>query len=137
MYDSSVYKHDLLYLKSLSLYKSAFYLKKDSFLYIKAMESFLELLENFPNTVFLNQIYNNILTIRSILSKNELDIAQYYINRKLYISAINRLRLIVYEYNDTDAHKVAIAKLKKIYTILGFSGNDFMSLLYYQDKNVN
>ena len=71
--------------------------------------------------------------INDILAAKEMYIARYYVDRKKWISAINRFRVVVDDYDTTIYAEEAIHRLVEIYYIIGIESEakKYANLLGY------
>jgi outer membrane protein assembly factor BamD len=80
-------------------------------------------LENFPNNDYSTDLrFKRDLIINQIAAK-ELYVAKYYISTQKWIPAINRLKVIVSDYNQTIFVEEALHRLVEIYYYIGLEDN--------------
>ena len=75
--------------------------KKDLQSIIKSKDIFQTLIKKFPNTEYAIDAEFKIDLINDILASKEIYLGRYYVDRKKWISAINRFRTVIDEYDDT------------------------------------
>ncbi len=115
------YKHiDYVYfLLGLSYYEQIIDEKKDLQSIIKAKEYFVILKTNFPKTEYALDADFKIEYINDILASKEMYIGRYYIQRKKWIPAINRFRMVIDDYETTIYTEEALYRLVEIHYKIG------------------
>jgi len=97
--------------------------KKDIEPILKAKKKIDFFLENFPNNDYSTDLrFKRDLIINQIAAK-ELYVAKYYISTQKWIPAINRLKVIVSDYNQTIFVEEALHRLVEIYYFIGLEDN--------------
>ncbi|MDC0481758.1 outer membrane protein assembly factor BamD [Candidatus Pelagibacter sp.] len=121
------------YLLGLCYYEQIVDEKKDLQSIIKAKESFKNLISKYPDTEFATDAMFKIDLIDEILAAKEMYIGRYYVDKKKWISAINRFRLVVDEYDTTIYVEEAIHRLVEIYYTVGIESEakKYANLLGY------
>jgi len=84
----------------------------------KKIEYFLE---NYPNTEYAMDLKFKMDLINNQLAAKELYVAKYYIKVKKWIPAINRLKKIVEDYEETVFIEEALHRLVEIYYEIGLN----------------
>ena len=107
------------YLLGLCYYEQIVDEKKDLQSIINAKKTFESLISKHPNTQFASDAMFKINLIDEILAAKEMYIGRYYVDRKKWISAINRFRVVVDDYDTTIYAEEAIHRLVEIYYIIG------------------
>ena len=107
------------YLLALCYYEQIIDETKDLESILKAKKSFEFLIENYPNTEYSIDAKFKLNLINDILAAKELYIGRYYLNKRKWISAINRFKVIVNEYDETIYIEEALHRLVEVYFILG------------------
>lgn len=87
----------------------------------KSLEDFKILVERFPESKYAKDGAQRIVYLRNRLAKHEINIAQYYMRRGAYISAINRAKYVVENYQRTPAVPKALTIMARGYKILGLN----------------
>ena len=115
------YKHiDYVYfLLGLSYYEQIIDEKKDLQSIIKAKEYFVIVKTNFPKTEYALDADFKIEYINDILASKEMYIGRYYIQRKKWIPAINRFRMVIDDYETTIYTEEALYRLVEIHYKIG------------------
>ncbi|MDC0179545.1 outer membrane protein assembly factor BamD [Candidatus Pelagibacter sp.] len=121
------------YLLGLCYYEQIIDEKKDLQSIVKAKKTFENLISKYPNTEFATDAMFKIDLINEILAGKEMYIGRYYVDKKKWISAINRFRVVVDNYETTIYVEEAIHRLVEIYYILGIESEakKYANLLGY------
>ena len=94
--------------------------KKDLQPLIDAKKKIIFFLEKYPNTDYAIDLKFKKDLIQNQLAAKELYVAKYYISTQKWVPAINRLKVIVNDYQDTIFIEEALHRLVEIYYYLGF-----------------
>ena len=121
------------YLLGLCYYEQIVDEKKDLQSIINAKKTFEGLIYKYPDTEFAIDSMFKINLIDEILASKEMYLGRYYIDRKKWISAINRFRTVVDDYENTIYVEEAIHRLVEIYFTIGVETEaiKYASLLGY------
>tara|TARA_B100000787_G_scaffold61860_1_gene45372 strand:+ start:58 stop:906 length:849 start_codon:yes stop_codon:yes gene_type:complete len=111
-----VYAHFLL---GMSFYEQIVDEKKDLQSILLSKEQFEFIIKEYPTTEFAIDAKFKIDLIYEILAAKEMYIARYYLNKTKWIPALNRLKIIVNEYNTTIYTEEALHRLVEINYKLG------------------
>ena len=100
---------------------------------MKAKEYFDFLINNFPKTEYAVDARFKIDLINDILAAKEMYVGRYYIEKKKWIPAINRFKLVINDYNTTVYVEEALHRLVEIHYLLGLKeeSKKYASLLGY------
>ena len=109
------------YLLAMCYYEQIVDEKKDLQAIIKAKESFILILKNYPNTDYALDAEFKIDLINDILASKEMYVGRYYLKKKKWIPAINRFRTIVDEYDTTVYVEEALYRLVEVYYTIGLT----------------
>tara|TARA_B100000795_G_scaffold266985_1_gene251033 strand:+ start:516 stop:1364 length:849 start_codon:yes stop_codon:yes gene_type:complete len=107
------------YLLSISYYEQIVDEKKDLQSIINAKNNFDIILKRFPNTEYAFDAEFKINLINDILASKEMYLGRYYFEKKKWIPAINRFRIIVDNYDTTIYVEEALYRLVEVYYSLG------------------
>ena len=107
------------YLLAMCYYEQIVDEKKDLQAILKAKESFLFILENYPNSEFALDVEFKINLINDILAAKEMYLGRYYVEKRKWIPAINRFRTVVDNYDTTIYVEESLHRLVEVYYILG------------------
>ena len=121
------------YLLGLSYYEQIVDEKKDLQSISNAKNQFIKLIKNHPNTPYAEDAEYKIDLINDILAAKELYVGRYYFEKKKWISAINRFRIVTDEYETTIYVEEALHRLVEVYYILGLKdeAKKYANLLGY------
>ena len=121
------------YMLGVAYYEQIVDEKKDTFSILKSKEYFEYLNKNYPNTEYAFDAAFKIELIEDILAAKELYIGRYYVDRKKWISAINRFKNVVSDYDTTIYIEEALYRLVEIYYLLGLKeeSKKYAALLGY------
>ena len=87
----------------------------------KAFEYYSELVNKFPKSRYRNDAITRMYLLRDNLAKNEVHVARYYMGRGAYLSAANRAKYVVENYQKTPSIADALAIMVKAYRKLGMN----------------
>ena len=107
------------YLMGLCYYEQIVDEKKDLRTILKAKENFQFLIKNYPNTEYALDAEFKIDLINDTLASKEMYIGRYYFKKKKWISAINRFRTVIDEYETTIYTEEALHRLVEVYYTIG------------------
>ena len=82
-------------------------------------KQFEYVVENYPNTDFSTDSKFKLDLINEMIASKEMYIARHYIKKRKWIPAINRLKFIVTEYDNTIFIEEALHRLVEIYYKIG------------------
>ncbi len=96
-----------------------------------AFASFKKLVEIYPGSSYEKDALQRMRFLRNVLAENEAHVARYYMRRKAYIASLNRCKVILNQYQGTQAVEEALAVMVSIYQQLGLVGlsNDSLEVL--------
>ena len=125
------------YLLALSYYEQIVDEKKDLQSISNAKNQFNQLIKNYPSTSYAEDAEYKIDLINDILAAKELYVGRYYFEKKKWISAINRFRVVIDEYETTIYVEEALHRLVEVYYILGLKDEaaKYANLLGYNYKS--
>ena len=107
------------YLLALCYYEQIIDETKDLQSILISKQKFEYLIINYPNTEYSIDAQFKVDLILDILAAKELYIGRYYLKKKKWISAINRFKLILNEFEKTIYVEEALHRLVEIYYIIG------------------
>ena len=107
------------YLLAMSYYNLIVDEKKDLEPLKNSKNEFEYIVENYPNTEFSLDSKFKLDLINEMIASKEMYIARHYIQKKKWIPAINRLKFIVTEYDNTIFIEEALHRLVEIYYKIG------------------
>ena len=121
------------YLLGLCYYEQIVDEKKDLQSIVNAKKTFNNLIYKYPDSEFARDAMFKINLIDEVLAAKEMYVGRYYVDRKKWISAINRFRVVVDDYDTTIYVEEAIHRLVEIYYIIGIESEakKYANLLGY------
>jgi len=111
-----VYAH---YLLAISIYEQIVDETKDLKSLLDSKEQFELIIKKYPSTEFAEDSKFKIDLINEILAAKEMYVAKYYLDKKKWIPALNRYKIILEEYDTTIYTEEAIHRLVEINYRLG------------------
>ena len=125
------------YLLAICYYEQIVDEKKDLKSIIEAKKHFNIVIKNYPKTEFAMDSNFKIDLINDVLASKEMYIGRYYFKKKKWISAINRFRSVVDEYETTIYVEEALHRLVEVYYIMGLKNESqkYAKLLGYNYKS--
>jgi outer membrane protein assembly factor BamD len=130
------------YLLAINYYDSIINEKKDLKPLSESKKYFEILVLNYPNTDYALDAKYKLELINDALAAKEIYIARHYINKKKWIAAINRLKIIIDQYNTTIYIEEALHRIVEIYYTIGLEqeaekfakilGYNYQSSLWYK-----
>ena len=121
------------YLLAISYYEQIVDEKKDLQSIINAKKNFNYIITKFSNTEYALDAEFKIDLINDLLASKEMYIGRYYFDKKKWIPAINRFRVVVDNYETTIYAEEAIHRLVEVYYTLGLieEAEKYANLLGY------
>ena len=121
------------YLLGLCYYEQIVDEKKDLQSIVNAKKTFRNLISKYPESEFATDATFKIDLINEVLAGKEMFIGRYYFDKKKWIPAINRFRIVVDNYETTIYVEEAIHRLVEIYYTLGIEteAKKYANLLGY------
>jgi outer membrane protein assembly factor BamD len=103
----------------------------------KSYTDFNELVQRFPNSRYAPAAHQYLVYLRNVIANHELQVAQYYYNRKAYVASANRAGNIVAHYQGSPAVSDALVVMIKSYHQLGMTQleKDTQAVLNYNYPN--
>ena len=93
--------------------------KKDLSPLINSKKYFKIIVNNYPNSDYALDARFKLDLIDNILASKELYIGKYYLSKEKWIAAINRFKVIIEEYDDTEYVEEAIHRLVEVFYKIG------------------
>ncbi len=107
------------YLLAMSHYNNIIDEKKDLEPLKNSKKEFEYIVYNFPDTDFSLDSKFKLDLINEMIASKEMYVARHYINKKKWIPAINRLKFIIKEYDNTIFVEEALHRLVEVYYLIG------------------
>lgn len=89
-----------------------------------AFADFNQLVRYFPRSKYAADARQHMVYIRNILARHDLQVAQFYYDRKTYVGAANRANEVVQHYQETPSVPAALALMAKSYQKLGLTKDE-------------
>lgn len=109
----------MYYLKGMSFYNRIKDVKRDQENTMEALSSFQELRRRFPESEYAQDARLKISLCLDHLAGQEMVVGRFYFDKKQYMSAINRYRYVIENYQTTSHTPEALFRLVESYTALG------------------
>ena len=93
--------------------------KKDMRSIMKSKEVFEILVKNFPDTEYSTDALFKLDLINDVLAAKEMYIGRYYLERKKWIAAINRFKIVVNDFETTVYAEEALHRLVEVHYRIG------------------
>ena len=124
------------YLIAICYYEQILDEKKDLGPLLKAKKKFEFIMENFPDTDYATDSRFKIDLIVDQLAAKEMSVARFYMKTEKWIPALNRLKVVVNEYDTTVFVEEALHRLVEVYYRLGLEeeAKQAASILGYNYK---
>ena len=121
------------FLLAMCYYQSIADEKKDLEPLLKARDKFIYVLENYPNTDFAMDAKFKLDLIREILASKEMYLGSYYIEKRKWIAAINRFKIVINDYDTTIYVEEALHRLVELHYKIGLENEakKYANLLGY------
>ena len=125
------------YLIAICYYEQILDEKKDLKPLLKAKEKFEFIMKNYPNTDYGTDARFKIDLIIDQLAAKEMSVARFYMKTEKWIPALNRLKVVVDQYDRTVFVEEALHRLVEIYYRLGLEdeAKQAASILGYNYKS--
>lgn len=110
----------------------------------KAMASLEEIIQRYPDSEYAADARQKLIVANDQLAGKEMQVGRYYLERREYIAAINRFKVVVSDYQQTRHVEEALARLVEANLALGIVaeaqtaaavlGHNFPDSKWYQDS---
>lgn len=131
------------YLKALAYYEQISDVGRDQKMTQLASNALSEVVRRYPGTDFARDAALKLDLTRDHLAGKEMDVGRFYLRQGQYLSAINRFKRVVDEYQTTTHVPEALHRLIEAYTALGLTedarkvaavlGHNFPGSEWYMD----
>ena len=109
------------YLRALNYFEQIKDVERDQGMTLKSKQAFYEVINKYPDSEFVEEARDKIDIINDRLAAKEIEIARYYQFNHQWISAINRYKKILDEYNTSVYTEESLFRLVEIYYSLGLN----------------
>jgi outer membrane protein assembly factor BamD len=109
----------------------------------KALAAMTEIINTFPDSEYASDARNKLIIVRDQLAGKEMQVGRYYLERREYVAAINRFKVVVTDYQDTRHVEEALERLTESYYAMGILseaqtaaavlGHNFPNSPWYKD----
>ena len=86
-----------------------------------SLNSFLHILEHYPDSVYADDSAKRVVYLRNTLAESEMHIAEFYFKRKAYVGAANRAQYVLDHYDHTPSLSDALYLQVRAYRELGLT----------------
>ena len=131
------------YLIGSSYYDQILDVSRDQARADKAINSLEEVIRKYPESEYSTAAKKKIDMARDQLAGKEMDVGRYYLNKRDFIGAINRFKVVVTQYQTTRHVEEALERLTEAYISLGIIdeaqtaaavlGHNFPDSQWYKD----
>lgn len=109
------------YLRALSYYEQIADVTRDQGNTEEAQRALSDVIARFPNTPYARDASLKLDLVRDHLAGKEMEVGRYYLQRDMYLAAINRFRTVVERYQTTTHVPEALHRLVEAYLSLGIN----------------
>ncbi|ASY57171.1 MULTISPECIES: outer membrane protein assembly factor BamD [Sinorhizobium] len=85
----------------------------------KAIDAMQVVVDKYPDSEYVDDAQAKIRFARDQLAGKEMQVGRYYLERKEYLAAISRFRVVVEQYPNTNQVEEALARLVEAYFSMG------------------
>ncbi len=134
------------YLIALSYYEQISDVGRDQAMTKRALKALDDLIRRYPYSDYAKDAEQKAILARDHLAGKEMKIGRYYMDKKAFVAAINRFKMVVSEYQRTSQAPEALMRLTEAYMALGVKseaqtaaailGNNFPDSKWYDDAYV-
>ncbi|MGF9563939.1 outer membrane protein assembly factor BamD [Neorhizobium sp. JUb45] len=109
------------YLVGLSYSKQISDVTQDQRAASRTIEAMTKVVKEYPDSEYVDDAQAKIRFARDQLAGKEMQIGRYYLERKEYLAGIQRFRLVVEQYGNTNQVEEALARLVESYYAMGIA----------------
>lgn len=123
----------IYYIKAAALYNEIVDVKHDQDITIRAKQALEEVITHFPNSSYAKDVKIKIDLVNDHLAGKEMNIARFYLKKKVYTAALNRFMTVVKHYDTSMQIEEALYRICEIYNILNLTedANKYVAILGY------
>ena len=121
MYPSSEDAAYAQYIVGLSYFRQIRDVTQDQKESRRAIEAMDEVVQRWPESEYVEDAQTKIRFARDQLAGKEMQIGRYYLERREYIAAVKRFRVVVESYSNTRHIEEALARLTEAYFAMGLT----------------
>jgi outer membrane protein assembly factor BamD len=109
------------YLRGLCYYEQIADVTRDQANTEEAQRALSDVIARFPNTPYARDASLKLDLVRDHLAGKEMEVGRYYLQRDMFLAAINRFRTVVEQYQTTTHVPEALHRLVEAYLSLGIN----------------
>jgi outer membrane protein assembly factor BamD len=109
------------YLRALCFYEQIADVTRDQGNTEQAQRALSDVVARFPNTPYARDASLKLDLVRDHLAGKEMEVGRYYLQRDMFLAAINRFRTVVEQYQTTTHVPEALHRLVEAYLSLGIT----------------
>ena len=131
------------YLIGSSYYDQILDVSRDQARADRAIDALQEVVRKYPNSEYAISAQKKIAMARDQLAGKEMDVGRFYLNKRDFVGAINRFKVVVTQYQTTRHVEEALMRLSECYVALGIIdeaqtaaavlGHNFPDSAWYKD----
>lgn len=87
----------------------------------RAMQAMNELVQRYPDSEYASDARKKVRITMDQLAGKEMQVGRYYLERREYIAAVNRFKLVVSDFQTTRHAEEALMRLAESYLAMGIS----------------
>ena len=110
------------YLVGMSYYRQISDVTRDQSAARKTFQAMNELVERYPESEYVEDAKRKMRIAKDQVAGQEMLVGRYYLERREFLAAINRFRIVLESYQDTRHVEEALARLVESYFALGLTG---------------
>jgi len=132
------------YLIAEAYYKQMPDIARDQDMTQKALDAYTDLLTKFPTSKYAQDARQKAEAMRDQLAGKEMDIGRFYLQKREFLAAINRFKIVIAKYQTTRHVEEALSRLVECYYSLGVVpeaqtaaavlGHNFPDSKWYKDS---
>jgi len=99
----------------------------------RAIKAFKKLIKDFPSSEYVKEVRIHLQNLHNKLADHELYIGKYYFDQQRYVAAVNRLQVVLKDYQTTPAIEESLYYLSASFAALKLKDNarDIAILLHH------
>jgi outer membrane protein assembly factor BamD len=86
---------------------------------MRAIEAMQAVVDRYPDSEYVDDAKSKIRFARDQLAGKEMQVGRYYLERKEYLAAVSRFRVVIEQYPNTNQVEEALARLTEAYYSMG------------------
>lgn len=132
------------YLVGLAYSKQIVDVTQDQRAAARTIDAMSKVVNDYPDSEYVSDAQAKIRFARDQLAGKEMQVGRYYLERKEYLAAVKRFRVVVEQYPNTNQIEEALARLTESYYAMGLTdeaqtaaavlGNNYPDSQWYADS---